>query len=89
MTISYSAGQPENIKRVETELKAKQMVDIIPFLKACLTRVLGELWRKGQGDRELHGESGQIFDQMLRDAVSFCNQETNPRTAQLKENVNA
>ena len=65
------------------------MVDIIPFLKAFLTRVLGELRGKGPGDRELHEESDQIFDQMLRDAVSFCNQETNPRTAQLKENVNA
>ena len=84
-----SAGQPENIKRVETELKAKQMVDIIPFLKAFLSRVLGELRGKGPGDKELHEESDQIFDQMLRDAISFCNEKTNPRTAQLEENVNA
>ena len=84
-----SAGQPENIKRVETELKAKQMVDIIPFLKAFLTRVLGELRGKGPGDKELHEESDQIFDQMLRDAVSFCNEKTNPRTTQLKENIDA
>ena len=65
------------------------MVDIIPFLKAFLISVLGELWEKGPGDNELHAESDQIFDQMLRDAVSFCNEETNPRATQLKENVNA
>ena len=86
---AFSAGQPENIKRVETELKAKQMVDIIPFLKAFLTRVLGELRGKGPGDNELHAESDQVFDQMLKDAVFFCNEKTNPRAIQLKENVNA
>ena len=84
-----SAGQPENIKRVETELKAKQMVDIIPFLKAFLANILSELREKGPGNNELHTESDRIFHQMLEDAVSFCNEKTNPRATQLKENVNA
>ena len=64
------------------------MVEIIPFLKAFLTRVLGELRGKGPGDKELHEESDRVFDRMLRDAVSFCNKETNQRATQLKENVN-
>ena len=65
------------------------MVDIIPFLKVFLSKILEELRGDDPGNNELHTESDRIFHQMLEDAVSFCNEKTNPRATQLKENVNA
>ena len=66
-----SAGQPKNIKHVETELKAEQMVDIIPVPKVFLTKILGELRGKRLEDNELSAESDLILDQTLEDAERF------------------
>ena len=89
LTNTPDTRKSENTKRVESELKTKQMVDMIPFLKASITSVLGELCGKGSGDNELHAESDRIYDQVLKDAASLCNEKTNLRATRLKENVNA
>ena len=89
LTNASNARQSEKHKTRRIRTEEKQMGDIIPFLKAFLTEVLGELREKGPGNNELQVESDRIFDQMLKFSVSFCNEKTNPKATQLKENVNA
>ena len=64
------------------------MVDIIPFLRAFLAQLVGELRAKGPGDRETHDESNRIFEDMLRDAISFCNDNTNKKECEFGVNLN-
>lgn len=59
-------------------MKNKITCNIIPFLKAILARMLLEINGNNLGDDELLlkkllTERDIIFDRMLKDAVSFCN----------------
>lgn len=59
-------------------MKNKITCNIIPFLKAILARMLLEINGNHIGEDELLlkkllTERDIIFDQMLNDAVSFCN----------------
>ena len=49
------------------------MADIIHFLKTFLLLILSEIQNKEESDEEMLNECHAIFEAMLDDAVSFCN----------------
>lgn len=80
-----SAGSPKNIERVQNDLdKFTQTIHIIPFLTAFVADIAIE--QKGSDAcanpdpaflEDIVKESKKIVKEMLRDALSFCNNSRN------------
>ena len=73
VTTNPSAKDQTNIKLVQYDLENKEMANIIHFLKTFLLLILSEIKNKEESDEEMLNECHAIFDEMLVDAVSFCN----------------
>ena len=71
----------------ETRMGDQMETDVIPFLKAFLFQVLAERQGKDPLDKGVLAESERLFHLMVDDSVSFCNDDTNPRMAELLESI--
>ena len=68
-----------NIRNIEQDLKRKMIVGILPFLRAMVFRILVKIRNKDPEDEEIRRDGDKIFEEMLNDAVSFCNDKTNAK----------
>ena len=55
------------------------IVGILPFLRAMVFRILVKIRNKDPEDEEIRRDGDKIFEEMLNDAVSFCNDKTNAK----------
>ena len=78
-----------NIQNIQEDLKRKMNVDILPFLKAMVYRILVKVRDTNPDDEEIRRDGEKIFEEMLRDAVNFCNDETNANRGVLWEELKA
>ena len=78
-----------NIRNIEQDLKRKMNVGILPFLKAMVFRILMKTRDKDPEDEEIKRDGEIIFEEMLNDAVNFCNDETNANRGVLWEELKA
>ena len=62
-------------------------VGILPFLKAMVFRILMKTRDKDPEDEEIKRDGEIIFEEMLNDAVNFCNDETNANRGVLWEEL--
>ena len=76
-----------NIRNIEEALKRKMNVGILPFLKAMVFRILMKTRDKDPEDEEIKRDGERIFEEMLNDAVNFCNDETNANRGVLWEEL--
>ena len=76
-----------NIRNIEEDLKQKMKVGILPFLKAMVYRILVKVRDTNPDDEEIRRDGEKIFEEMLRDAVNFCNDETNENRGVLWEGL--
>ena len=76
LTRARRGTKDTNIKLIMKELEKKEMVDISHILKVFLLFVLAE--HRGKKAFEVREERDTIFNDMLADAVTFCNDSANP-----------
>ena len=76
-----------NIRNIEQDLKRKMIVGILPFLRAMVYRILVKIRNKDPEDEEIRRDGDKIFEEMLNDAVSFCNDKTNANRQLLWEEL--
>ena len=77
-----------NIRNIEEDLKRKMNVGILPFLKEMVYRILVKVSGTNPDDEEIRRDGETIFEEMLNDAVNFCNDETNTNREMLWQELN-
>ena len=78
-----------NIRNIEEDLKRKMNVGILPFLKEMVYRILVKVRDTNTDDEEIKRDGETVFEEMLNDAVNFCNDETNANRGVLWEELKA
>ena len=63
-------------------------VGILPFLKEMVYRILVKVRVTNPDDEEIRRDGETIFEEMLNDAVNFCNDETNTNREMLWQELN-
>ena len=63
-------------------------VGILPFLKEMVYRILVKVRGTNPDDEEIRRDGETIFEEMLNDAVNFCNDETNTNREMLWQELN-
>lgn len=90
-----SAGSPKNIERVEKDLaKSTQFVHILHLLESFLAEIVLEHKNIDMNTeidpgylKDIMKESKDIFKKMLREAISFCNNNKNVNREELFEHL--
>ena len=78
-----------NIRNIEQDLKRKMNVGILPFLKEMVYRILVKVRDTNTDDEEIKRDGETVFEEMLNDAVNFCNDETNTNREMLWQELNS
>ena len=79
-----------NNQKIQEDLKRKMNVGILPFLKLeeMVYRILVKVRGTNPDDEEIRRDGETIFEEMLNDAVNFCNDETNTNREMLWQELN-
>ena len=77
-----------NNQKIQEGLKRKMNVGILPFLKEMVYRILVKVRGTNPDGEEIRRDGETIFEEMLNDAVNFCNDETNTNREMLWQELN-